>query len=202
MSVLIYLRDPAAYIVSGRRQWVRNGPHPRFPYGSALPLNDVVGHPWFSNHLDYLGMVHSMRSVFGHDAVIVAAYRRDVLPDFLRRIGVPDDAISTPGDLRMNPGIRPGNLLGQASAPVPTTRADEEQVVHPPDFLGHPHQREPVGVGRLIDSPTIGKPCSTPRPVAQSRPSESVSPTAANRVPTTRSHAPQESLKDQATRPS
>lgn len=103
MSVLIYLRDPAAYIVSGRRQWVRNGPHPRFPYGSALPLNDVVGHPWFSNHLDYLGMVHSMRSVFGHDAVIVAAYRRDVLPDFLRRIGVPDDAISTPGDLRMNP---------------------------------------------------------------------------------------------------
>jgi len=108
VEVWIWFRDPESFANSLYRQNLIN---PRIGiaqcYGRDLSFGEMLDDPWFVRHLDYLGFVREIQSIFGDSAIRPIAYTGDTIGTCKTLLGI--------GDLPDYP-IRENMSLGQTGA--------------------------------------------------------------------------------------
>lgn len=89
VEVWVWFRDPESFASSLYRQYLVN---PSFYlakcYGQDLTFGEMLDDPWFAKHLDYLGFVREIQSIFGDSAIRPIIYTGDTIGACLSLLGV------------------------------------------------------------------------------------------------------------------
>ena len=108
VEILVWFREPLAFIESYYKQCIRNPQIENNPcYGKDLSFAEMLDIEWFSQHLNYQGFVTECQTLFGKNNVTVFEYKGDVVQEVIRKLG-----LETPHD---NPTPRQNKSLNSAS---------------------------------------------------------------------------------------
>ncbi len=75
----LWLRNPVSFIDSLYRQCLKNPQIVRACYGTDMSLPEMLQDKWFAGHLDYLGFVSEITSIFGRENVKVFQHTGDII---------------------------------------------------------------------------------------------------------------------------
>lgn len=87
-SIWLFLREPVSFSRSFYIQTLKNPQGAGPCYGEDMPLAQMLRHPRFAIHLDYIGYIRSVEKVMGAASVRPFQYRSNTIADVLQALDI------------------------------------------------------------------------------------------------------------------